>query len=89
LLDSIYIYIGIFTTPQLNQNRTNISAAVVEKDDMRYQVADIGDLKNAYRILEGTSYGSGQYGNLGVDGNNTKMQLRNKENKRMDCKRLT
>lgn len=56
---------------------------------MRYQVADIGDLKNAYRILEGTSYGSGQYGNLGVDGNNTKMQLRNKENKRMDCKRLT
>jgi len=23
---------GLFTTPQLNQNRTNISVAVVEKD---------------------------------------------------------
>jgi len=56
---------------------------------MRYQVADIRNLKNAYRILEGTPYGSGQYGNLGVDGNNIKIQLRDKENKRMDCKRLT
>ena len=55
---------------------------------MRYQVSDIGDLKNAYRILEGTPYGSGQYENLGVDGNNTKIQLRDKDNKRMDCKRL-
>ena len=47
LIIYIYIYIWIVTTPQLNQNRTNISVAVVEKDEMRYQVSDIGDLKNA------------------------------------------
>ena len=41
----IYIYIYIFTTPQLNQNRTNVSVVVVKNDEMRYQVADIGDLK--------------------------------------------
>jgi hypothetical protein len=56
---------------------------------LRYQVAGIRDLKNAQRILEGTTYGSGQLGNLGADGNNTKINLKDIENTRMDCICLT